>query len=209
MGTSLIGPPQATIPAFKGDLKIASWVNTMANDYKPPNFGHLNVANLGTPTALNGAPPGVDTKVITGSYTAKISEDSITEIDKNCLSLVHEDQKHEVMGDQIEKIHKKTELTYLHGRDVTVGDEDLLSVNGHQEIFVLGESEATYRAKHEVHVPFEFEMKATEQGLTVAELKFVGGAAVVRGREAVYKIRDLECPINQGPSARDVGHALR
>ena len=70
------------------------------------------------------------------------------------------------------------------------GDQDELTVNGYQEIFVTGESEETYLGTHEVNAPMEFEKKWLEAGATGAELKFLGIGASVIGREQEIKMYD-------------------
>jgi hypothetical protein len=172
---------------FGGELELETRPHKLDKDHLPPEFGRLNAAAISTPNALAGPPPGAETAYIKGKQTAHVTVDRTTIVDCN--------EDHTVFGTQQETIHGKTQLTYLDGRDVVVGNADQLSVNGTQEIFVLGESEETYVGKHEIHVPWEFERKLFEAGLTVSELKFMGGAISIRGREAAYTIQDLECAI--------------
>jgi hypothetical protein len=180
-------PASGPTPFHAKSLKLPTGEHKANKDHLPPSFGNLDSANIASPTALKGILPGIDSTLVKGNYTRHVTSDSKV--------LVEGDDTHEVVKDQGETIHGETKLVYLHGRDVTIGDEDKLAVNGVQEKFVLGESEETYIGKHEVSVPWEFEHKLTETGLTLGELKFLGGSAIVRGREAAYSIQDMECSV--------------
>ena len=113
-------------------------------------------------------------------------------VDENLIANIKGFERRDVFEDQTETIHGETKLTYVHGRDVSVGDEDNLAVNGTQEKFVLGQSEETYVGHHEVNAPSEFEWKLWEGGFTGAETKAVVAALAVRGTEVVFKIQDAE-----------------
>jgi hypothetical protein len=153
-------------------------------DHLPPALGRLNPKNLATAEALTGMTPGTDATWIKGTKTLLVNVDHIEDI-KGA-------ETRNVFEDQTETIHGETKLTYVHGRDVTVGDEDNLSVNGTQEKFVLGQSEETYVGHHEVNVPSEFEWKLWEGGFTAAETKGVVAALAVRGTEVAFKVQDAE-----------------
>lgn len=161
-------------------LKLPTRSHKMDKDHEPPELATLDRNNMPSPTALKGMQPGIEQILVHGTQT--------TTIDKDRKMLILQNETREVMKNQDEVIHVKTTLTHEHGREVTVGDDDDLSVNGIQEIFVTGESEATYLGKHEVTVPWEFEKKFLEAGATAMELKFLGVGSSVKGRESEIKI---------------------
>ena len=165
---------------FQANLLVKTRDHAADKDHLPPSFGRLNAAAINSNDAIDGAIPGNDTKYVKGDYTSHLMN--------NSKKVIVQKETREVLEDQEETIHGETRLTYLHGRDAVVGDEDKLAVNGTQEKFVLGQSEENYVGHHEVHAPTEFETKNLESGLTLVELKFLGMGASVKGRETEVKI---------------------
>jgi hypothetical protein len=149
-------------------------------DNEAPEWGKLSPAAIAQPSAVAQSLPGADVKVIHGDYNEYLLNEKNTNVLGNEIL--------NVQKDQTETIHLKSELTYVHGRGVMVGDLDELQVNGIQKKYVLGESEETYIRTHEVHAPDEFEVKHFEQGLTFVEFKLLGIGASVKGRESEVKI---------------------
>ena len=108
-------------------------------DHLPPALGRLNPKSLSQPDALSGVQPGTDTTWIKGIKTLLV--------DENLIANIKGFERRDVFEDQTETIHGETKLTYVHGRDVSVGDEDNLAVNGRQEKFV--EASETFLKKEE------------------------------------------------------------
>lgn len=186
----MAGEPQETIDRGAGSAPFKAKSLTLSKhtdydkDHLPPALGRLNPKSLSNPDALTGVKPGTDTTWIKGIKTLLVNE--------NLIADVKGFEQRNVFEDQTETIHGETKLTYVHGRDVTVGDEDNLAVNGTQEKFVLGQSEETYIGHHEVTAPSEFETKLWEGGFTAVETKAVVAALAIRGSECVFKVQDAE-----------------
>ena len=149
-------------------------------DKELPDWGRLNPKAIAQPAGVAETLPGQDVKVIHGDYNEHLMVNKTTDIVGN--------ETMTVAKNQTEIVQQQTSLTYVHGRDMMVGDLDQLQVNGIQKKYVLGESEETYLRTHEVHAPDEFEVKHFESGLTFVEFKVLGIGASIKGRESEVKI---------------------
>jgi hypothetical protein len=150
------------------------------DDKEAPDWGRLNPRAIAQPSGLAEALPGQDVKVVNGDYNEHLMGNKATDILGNEVMTVAKNQT--------ETVQQQTDLTYVHGRDIMVGDLDQLQVNGIQKKYVLGESEETYIRTHEVHAPDEFEIKHFESGMTFVEFKVLGVGASIKGRENEVKI---------------------
>ena len=165
--------PNATVgPApFRGNLTLPNRANSFDQDHLPPDFGNLDRANINRPTALSDCPPGIDQHRVNGISSTKIMQDSNTIINMN--------ENRTVFQKQTEEIHNQATLTYLNGRDVTVGNADQLSINGTQELFCLGQSSEVWCMKHDESVPFDLGLKSVSTSISAGVLNLFGRAISV------------------------------
>ena len=167
-------------PIFRAKTLVITEEHGGKDDKASPDWGRLSPSSIAKPTGLASSLPGSDVKVVHGDYNEHLCDNKNTNVFKN--------ETLNVMADQFETIQGATKLTYVHGRDAVIGDEDQIQVNGIQKTYVLGESEERYMQKHEVHAPEEFELKHFERGLTYVEFKLLGVGASVKGRESEVKV---------------------
>ena len=179
-----------TESVFTKAVRTVTGQNGYETDKAEAAFKTLQASAVTSKSALSNIPSGVDQNNIRGMSVFHSEGDRTDLIDGKETLVVKETQKHTVF--------ELSQLLYNDTRTVVIADDDMLTVHGEQQVFVVGESGHQFVGQHEVTAPTEFEWKTFEYGFTAYKVDMAVADVDVHGVGIDAHIADAELAIFKG-----------
>jgi hypothetical protein len=147
---------------FEKAIQTITGKNSYEKENAEADFKLLEAQAVASDAALSSVPAGIDQTNIRGKSVFHSVGDRMDLIDGAETLVVKKTQTHTVF--------ELAQLLYNNTRKVVIQDNDTLTVNGRQDIFIVGKSTQQFMDTHEVTAPEEFEWKHFERGFSAFKL---------------------------------------